>query len=220
MAPTGPIELRRTPEVGGWMKIHLALGEDQPDVSRLWAPTFDMRIGSALVKMGGIAGVGTDEAHRMRGYSRLVLEESTRYFAETGHDVAVLFGIPDFYHRFGYAPVLPVTTLTVTVEDALAAVSDGEREAFAAGAPSGRLAPTADEQLPPAPVRQIRARPIVPGERQFRDGDRVQHSKWGSGIVVTSRLTRDDEEVTVAFHDASVGRRTLLASLANLELTG
>jgi hypothetical protein len=34
---------------------------------------------------------------------------------------------------------------------------------------------------------------------------------------VTSKLTRTDEEVTVAFRDPSVGRRTLLASLAPLE---
>jgi len=37
---------------------------------------------------------------------------------------------------------------------------------------------------------------------------------------VTSRLTRSDEEVTVAFRDPQIGRKTLLASLANLELHG
>ena len=51
------------------------------------------------------------------------------------------------------------------------------------------------------------ARPIIPGERQFRDGDRVRHGRWGDGIVVTSKLTRSDEEVTVAFKDPSVGRK-------------
>lgn len=74
--------------------------------------------------------------------------------------------------------------------------------------------------MPPAPPRRVHARPIVPGERQFRDGDRVRHGKWGSGIVVSCKLTRDDEEVTVAFGDASIGTRKLLASLANLELMG
>ena len=64
------------------------------------------------------------------------------------------------------------------------------------------------------------ARPIIPGERQFRDGDRVRHARWGDGIVVTSKLTRSDEEVTVAFKDASVGRKTMLVSLANLEIVG
>jgi DNA helicase-2/ATP-dependent DNA helicase PcrA len=63
-------------------------------------------------------------------------------------------------------------------------------------------------------------RPIVPGERRFRDGDRVRHTRWGDGIVVSSKLTRSDEEVTIAFRDPQIGRKTLLASLAGLELTG
>ena len=37
---------------------------------------------------------------------------------------------------------------------------------------------------------------------------------------MTSKLTRDDEEVPVAFKDAGVGRKTMLACLANLELIG
>jgi DNA helicase-2/ATP-dependent DNA helicase PcrA len=61
-------------------------------------------------------------------------------------------------------------------------------------------------------------RPIVPGERRYRDGDRVRHGRFGSGTVVTSKLTRDDEEVTVAFPEQGV--KKLLASLANLELLG
>jgi hypothetical protein len=64
------------------------------------------------------------------------------------------------------------------------------------------------------------ARPVIPGERVFRDGDKVRHAKWGDGIVVTSKLTRSDEEITVVFRDPQVGRKTLLASLANLEIVG
>ncbi len=37
---------------------------------------------------------------------------------------------------------------------------------------------------------------------------------------MSSKLTRDDEEVTVAFKDASVGRKTMLGSIANLEVVG
>jgi DNA helicase-2/ATP-dependent DNA helicase PcrA len=62
------------------------------------------------------------------------------------------------------------------------------------------------------------ARVRVPGERLFRDGDRVRHGRFGDGIVVTSKLTRDDEEVTIAFRDG--GMKTLLASIANLEVIG
>ena len=70
------------------------------------------------------------------------------------------------------------------------------------------------------PRRRPAARPVIPGERQYRDGDRVRHARWGDGIVVTSKLTRSDEEITVAFKDPAVGRKTMLASLANLEIVG
>jgi DNA helicase-2/ATP-dependent DNA helicase PcrA len=89
------------------------------------------------------------------------------------------------------------------------------REAFAGGAPSGSLGPQ-----PAAAGGVVPPRPIVPGERRYRDGDRIRHARWGDGIVVTSKLTRDDEEVTVAFRDPAVGRKTMLASLANLEVIG
>jgi DNA helicase-2/ATP-dependent DNA helicase PcrA len=67
----------------------------------------------------------------------------------------------------------------------------------------------------PAPI----ARPRIPGERQFRDGDRVHHARFGDGIVVSSKLTRSDEEITIAFSNGG-GIKTLLASIANLELIG
>jgi len=91
---------------------------------------------------------------------------------------------------------------------------EAKRDAFAAGAPSGSLG-----RVPaPVPVRPtIPPRPIVPGERRYRDGDRVRHARWGDGIVISSKLTRNDEE---AFKDPQVGRKAMLASLANLELIG
>jgi DNA helicase-2/ATP-dependent DNA helicase PcrA len=94
-----------------------------------------------------------------------------------------------------------------------------KREAYDDGAPSGSLGRPASMGLPPSGA--VRApRPNIPGERQYRDGDRVRHGRWGDGIVVTSKLTRSDEEITVAFKDASIGRKTMLASLANLDLIG
>jgi DNA helicase-2/ATP-dependent DNA helicase PcrA len=88
------------------------------------------------------------------------------------------------------------------------------REAFEGGAPSGSFG----RATAAAPARP--PRPVIPGERQYRDGDRVRHARWGDGIVVTSKLTRSDEEITVAFKDPGVGRKTMLASLANLEIVG
>jgi DNA helicase-2/ATP-dependent DNA helicase PcrA len=100
-----------------------------------------------------------------------------------------------------------------------------KRDAFAAGAPSGSLGPQPGGLGAAAGAGRraggaVPPRPIVPGQRRYRDGDRVRHARWGDGIVVTSKLTRDDEEVMVAFRDPTVGRKTMLASLANLEVIG
>ena len=77
---------------------------------------------------------------------------------------------------------------------------------------------TSASSLPLPPLRQsllTSFRVRIPGERYFQDGDRVLHVSFGEGIVVTSKLTRHDEEVTIAF--AGSGVKTLAASIANLE---
>jgi DNA helicase-2/ATP-dependent DNA helicase PcrA len=115
-----------------------------------------------------------------------------------------------------------------------------KRDAFAGGAKSGTFGrrmeawdddgvasdaagePEDESGTGPGTAGRVAApvRPVIPGERHFRDGDRVHHARWGDGIVVTSKLTRSDEEVTVAFRDPQVGRKTVLASLAGLDLVG
>jgi DNA helicase-2/ATP-dependent DNA helicase PcrA len=102
---------------------------------------------------------------------------------------------------------------------------EARREAYDSGARSGSLnvpgtPPRQGVSEPPSPGRHTLApRARIPGERQFRDGDHVRHARLGDGIVVTSKLTRNDEEVTVAFGHGG-GVKTLLASIANLELVG
>jgi len=55
---------------------------------------------------------------------------------------------------------------------------------------------------------------IAPSETRFRAGDHVQHPTLGQGIVVSSALRSDDEEVTVAF--PAKGVKKLMASFAKL----
>ena len=55
---------------------------------------------------------------------------------------------------------------------------------------------------------------IAPSETRFRAGDHVQHPTLGEGIVVSSTLRSDDEEVTVAF--PAKGVKKLMASFAKL----
>jgi hypothetical protein len=49
----------------------------------------------------------------------------------------------------------------------------------------------------------------------WRAGDRVRHRRFGDGIVVSSRIVKGDEEVTVAFVGEGVKR--LVAAYAGLE---
>lgn len=55
-------------------------------------------------------------------------------------------------------------------------------------------------------------------EAQFRTGQKVRHAKFGEGIVIESKVTGNDEEVTVAFKNE--GLKKLAASFANLEEIG
>jgi len=54
-----------------------------------------------------------------------------------------------------------------------------------------------------------------PGTVAWRAGDHVRHRRFGEGIVVSSKLVKGDEEVTVAFVGQGVKR--LIAAYAGLE---
>ena len=94
--------------------------------------------------------------------------------------------------------------------------ADGLRSPWYRHPPIGLPDDPSREPPPAKPRRVVAPRPIVPGERQFRDGDRVRHPSLGEGTVVSSKLTRADEEVIVAFPERGI--KTLLASLAKLEI--
>jgi len=51
--------------------------------------------------------------------------------------------------------------------------------------------------------------------RQFNPGDKVRHPQFGEGVVVSSKLVGDDEEVVVAF--VGMKPKRLLVSFAQME---
>jgi DNA helicase-2/ATP-dependent DNA helicase PcrA len=51
---------------------------------------------------------------------------------------------------------------------------------------------------------------------RFKTGLRVYHARFGEGIVIESRRSGQDEEVTISFREPGVGIKTLAASFANL----
>jgi DNA helicase-2/ATP-dependent DNA helicase PcrA len=83
------------------------------------------------------------------------------------------------------------------------------------GAGSRRAQPARPAQPAGAAPRRDRAAPQGPSEATFFAGQRVRHALFGEGVVVSSKLVENDEEVTVAFTGKGVKR--LLASFAKLE---
>jgi len=98
------MELQEKRERDGW-KVELV--REGRSVSRLWIVDVQMRIGSGVVAVGGIAGVGTDREYRNQGLASRVLNASLALMRREGYDASFLFGIPDFYHRFGFATCMP-----------------------------------------------------------------------------------------------------------------
>ena len=85
--------------------------------------TDTVRLGEARLKMGGLGWVTTEPRHRHKGVCSALMRHTLRYMKEHGYHVSMLFGIPNFYHRFGYTTVLPEHTVSV---DAIEAHSSGE----------------------------------------------------------------------------------------------
>jgi len=87
-------------------------------VSWLVINDLEVKVGKTYLKMGGIGGVGTLEEYRMKGYSRKVMEFSIEYMVRNGYDVSMLFGIPDYYIRWGYASTFPNCKITMPLRNA------------------------------------------------------------------------------------------------------
>lgn len=78
---------------------------------------YPMRIGAARVRVGGIGAVATDGDFRKRGLMARTARASIDAMAGLGYDLSILFGIEDFYHRFGYIRAWSDTTWTVRPAD-------------------------------------------------------------------------------------------------------
>lgn len=90
---------------------------DGQRVSWLHLLDYQAHLGGALVRVAGVGGVSTGRDQRMKGYARRLMEDTHRLMFDEGYDAALLFGIPRFYERFGYAPCMPDVTATVATRD-------------------------------------------------------------------------------------------------------
>lgn len=89
--------------------------------SRLWVIDYLMRIGRTTVRMAGIGGVETRWNQRVKGYARQLLEDTVRYMQAEGFAISMLFGIENFYIKFGFASCLAESHFRIKTRDAEAA---------------------------------------------------------------------------------------------------
>lgn len=119
---------------------------------------YRMRIGRAAVRCAGIGGVATDAAHRRKGYMARTAAGGVERIRARGYPLSILFGIDDFYDRFGYVPAWPEASWHLRRKD-----------------------------LPPAPDRLPRLRrvPFTPGAEVVRLHNRWNARLTGTAIRPT-----------------------------------
>ena len=90
-------------------------------VSRLYIIPLTISIGVARVRVDGIGGVETEEEYRGRGYARRVMEAALAQMGGSEKPVlqdpaalSFLFGISNFYEKFGYTQAGPWYSLHLT----------------------------------------------------------------------------------------------------------
>ncbi len=72
-----------------------------------------LRIGRARLRAVGVGWVSTPPAQRNRGVCRALMNDALDYTRDSGAAFSLLYGIPNLYHRFGYATMLPEYSVVV-----------------------------------------------------------------------------------------------------------
>lgn len=112
-----------------WMRsIGVAYPGFQPEYTRmaliegelagaLRITTDTLRLGEARLHMGGFGWIATAPHHRNKGVASALIGDTMHYLRDHNFHVAMLFGIPNFYHRFGFHTTLAEYTTRVDVRD-------------------------------------------------------------------------------------------------------
>jgi len=113
-------------------------------------------------------------------------------------------------YSFGYFEPLESSRYYHDIPPELRA-EDGEqvRQAVSYGGSGNRQSARTWKEL------QGKSAPEIIRENQYHPGEKVDHPKWGPGLVLNSVLQDDDEVLDVFFEE--VGKKKLIASLVNLK---
>jgi predicted acetyltransferase len=61
-----------------------------------------IQVGQSVLQASEIGVVGTQETYRRQGYASALMDRAITRMAERGDAISILFGIPNFYERWGY----------------------------------------------------------------------------------------------------------------------
>ena len=99
-----------------WQATRIGLfGEEIVTHYGVW--DYQMRIGGARVRTGGIGAVATSGDYRKLGLMAQTAQASIAAMRARGYDFTLLFGIDNFYGKLGYVRAWPEITYTVNVAD-------------------------------------------------------------------------------------------------------
>jgi predicted acetyltransferase len=96
-------------------RIALA-GDDVAGAVRITTDT--IRIGEARLKMGGIGWLTVADRFRRKGVASLLIADAQAYMRAHNYHVSMLFGIPNFYEKFGYATALVDHSILIDATEA------------------------------------------------------------------------------------------------------
>jgi predicted acetyltransferase len=138
---------------------HRVVVDDGKVVAFLHIVSREIYVGRALLHVGGIAGVCTDPSARKKGYASALMNDANDFMRRDGYDFGLLYGIPNFYHKFGYEVVMSRYFLTIP-----------QSEIPDPSAPIARAAVTKKDL--PALLRLYNA------QARFRDGNVLRKKMW------------------------------------------
>lgn len=78
---------------------------------------YRMRIGTAQVRVGGVGAVATEGRFRKQGLMDITATAALEAMRAAGYEFSLLFGIDNFYHRFGYVRAWNDFSVLVRVSD-------------------------------------------------------------------------------------------------------
>lgn len=89
--------------------------EGDSAVSWLYVIDVWLHYGSSRIRAGGVAGVYTPRERRGRGFSAATIGYAVEWMRGQGYPLSALFGIHEYYHRFGYATFMGEHTVTLSL---------------------------------------------------------------------------------------------------------